>query len=696
MSSVTLKFGGKLIEELSQKIPSSLFALNELIKNAYDAFSPDVTVKIEPSKQTITVSDHGNGMRTSEVEKLFHISQSSKSYGHVIEQDGIKRITQGSKGLGFLAAFKFGDKVEWVTCKNGTRSSFSLKKSDLVSKEDLTGTEIPIKTDSYTQDGTTITIYANKEEISELLEDLSDTKIAEKLVATIVDDSFDIKIEVENQKQNLTTRKLKPFITENEESQLFHVKYSSDENEVKFYHRGKHVSSFPFTLQRTDYSIDLDLIIFHFDPGKNSRSISSLNKRVHDNALYPLVYVNGNLFNNIVIFDPDVLRKKKSGETLAQMIGRVSLLSQSEEMDFNSDRTNFVDSNLTKSLVKDLKSLNQAIQTNGAALKKKLNNDTPGKKVPLGKAVLDPSSNKSGNKTASILIDRQKPITFYTPSNQIDLNDYIFQIRNSLGNEIDKKNVCISIDGQQSISKVLPSIEKPCEKRISFRYQDISTNLVSNEVVLNFKKKFSNISGQAHDQDKSIFTIESESGYTISLETVSGIIHAIDKAFLSKSKDEFLPLIACSMRAIYEVSADKLFKTRKQWFNKFDKNKLSSSVKKEANDKLLLDVAHIVILLKLNARLVTEVSIKTDISYSTLNNLLDLEAFKYSVKSSHIGAHQSTRYLSKPRIEACADTCGLFSVICDVLINIDDNKLSTLSITNVSEVDLNNYLGIVK
>lgn len=50
MSEAYLKFGGKIIEELSQKIPSTLFALNELIKNAYDAFSPDVTIKVNLSK----------------------------------------------------------------------------------------------------------------------------------------------------------------------------------------------------------------------------------------------------------------------------------------------------------------------------------------------------------------------------------------------------------------------------------------------------------------------------------------------------------------------------------------------------------------------------------------------------------------------------------------------------------------------
>jgi len=693
MSSAELKFGGKLIEELSQKIPSTLFALNELIKNAYDAFSPDVIIKIEPSKQTITVSDHGNGMGASEIEKLFHISHSSKNYGHVIEQDGVKRITQGSKGHGFLAAFKFGDIVEWSTCKNGTRRSFAINKKELVNKEDLTGTKIPIKTDSYQQDGTTIRIHTNKKDILELSEDLSEEIIARKIAATVIDDSFDIKLQIENKNESFTTKKLKHFVSESEGSQLFHVKYSSDDGVIEFYHRGELLSSSPFTLARADYSINLELIIFHFLQGKNSGPISSLYKRVSDNALYPLLYVNRNLFNNTVIFDPDLLRKQKSGKSLPQMIGRVNLLSQSEGFDFNSDRTNFIENSLTKDLVEDLKSLNQTIQINGAALKNELSNSNPGKKVPLGKSALAPEFNKPKSKTASIMIDRKKTVSFFTPSEQIDLEEYIFQVRNSLGKDVDKKELDITVDGQQLSSNVLQSIEEPCEKTLNFRYKDPHTNLVSTEIVISFVRNLSNISGKARSQDKSIFTIESESGYQITLESVAEIIYAIDKAYSSKFRVEFLPIIACSIRSIFEISADKLLKVRKQWFSNLDRNQFSRSVKRETNDKLLLDVVQIVILLKLNKPLVTEISNVIDMKYSTLNNLLNLAEFKNAVKTSHVGAHRSTQYLSKFKIEGCAEPCGWFSVICDALVNLDENKISTLSITKVSEADLNKYLG---
>lgn len=686
MSSASLKFSGNLIEELSQKIPSSLFALNELIKNAYDAFSPDVVIEISPSKKTITITDHGNGMGTEDIESLFHISKSTKHYGHEVEQDGVRRLTQGSKGLGFLSAFKFGDKVEWVTCKAGVRSEFSIRKSELVAKEDIAGTVIPVVKNSHSESGTIITVYSSSGELEELLSDLSDSRVVEKLAATILDENFDIQVHIENQQQIVSTKKLSSFQEENEERQLFYVIYDSLKNEIEFYHKGEHVKSFSFELERADYLVSFELIIFYFSPGKNSKSVSPLNRRTYDDALYPLVYINRNLFNNTVIFDPEVLRKKSSGETLPQMIGRVSVTCQSKDIEFNSDRTNFVENSLTRALLKDLEGLNKLVQTKGAELKKGLRY---GKKVPTGKAMPVEGVSEQRNGVALILIDRKKPTTFYTPSEQINLEEYIFQVRNSLGEDVKNTEVEITVDGEKSSSKILSSVEEPCEKKVCFRYQDAITSLVSKEITLSFEIKISNISGKV--QDKSLFTIQSDSNYSVRIETVSDLINAIDKAYSSRAKEEFLPVIACSIRSIFEISSAKILKVRKQWFSKFDEGKLNSVAKREIKDKLLLNVVHVVLLLKKNPKLVTEISDVSGVSYSTLNNLLDINDFKSAVKNSHIGAHQSTRYLSKPKVESCADACGHFSVICDVLLNSD--KVRSFNINKVDESDIDRYLG---
>ncbi|MEE4133497.1 ATP-binding protein [Pseudomonas viridiflava] len=695
MPEASLKFGGKLIEELSQKIPSTLFALNELIKNAYDAFSPDITIKVDSSKNTVIISDNGNGMGRDEIDSLFHISQSSKKYGYVIENNGLSRITQGSKGLGFLAAFKFGDEVKWVTRKGGVQSTFSLKKSDLVSKQDLAGTRIPVTTEAHDGKGTTIIIHSSPKEIEVLLDDLSSEKVSEKLVAAIIDENFDIVIDIENQVAGYSTKSLKDFKLESESDQLFYVSFDSEDNNIEFYHKGellKSVSGLPEAMRRTDYSIRLELVIFHFRVGRNSKSISPLNKRVYDDALYPLVYFNRNLFNNTVIFDPELLRKTSSGSSLPQMIGRVNIRSQSEEVEFNSDRTNFVENSLTKSLIKNLKTLNDLVQINGSELKRELRKQTVQKKVPTGKAA--PVSKKGEQKrmAASILINRKLPLEIHIPSHQIELENYVFQVRNSLGVEVSKSEVEIFIDGVMSNTGVLQSIEEPCEKFVGFRYHDLCTSLVSTEIKLQFNKKLSNVTGSPQ---RSIFTIESESGYLINQGIISNLIYAIDKAYQSRNRDDYLPLIACSIRCIFDVSWGKVYKARKSWFGKINIGALDVNIgiKNELKSSLMLGVLHVLILLKKNQNLLREVSDASGINFSTFNNLLDLTSFGNAVKLSNVGAHSSSSYLSKPKLEECADKCGLFAVICDILISFDSSKAGLLNVLKLDESDFETYVG---
>lgn len=688
MSSATLKFDGKLIEELSQKIPSSLFALNELIKNSYDAFSPDVKISINASSNTIVISDKGIGMDSADIDKLFHIARSEKSYGMKVEQNGIKRITQGSKGLGFLAAFKFGNEVKWKTCKNGILSQFSLNKSSLVSKRDLSNTKISIDTGTCDKSGTTIAVHSTTNEINELLEDLNDPRVLKKLATTIIDDSFNISIEIENKGEIISTKSLKSFKKENEESQLFFVRYDSKDNTIQIFNKGKHLKTETYELSRTDYSIDIEVVIFHFAQGKTTKSISSLHKRVRDGALYPLVYINNNLFNNDIIFDPEILRKKSSGDSLPQMIGIVNILSQSNDIEFNSDRTNFVDNKFSRDLLKDLKGINERIQVLGSELKKNLKKTSHGKKLPLGKAMPEPGQESINQNVARILIDRKAVLKFYIPSEQIDLKEYIFQIKDSLGQDVNRNDIVITVDGRVSANKILASVTSASTKRIGFAFTDKNTGLVSREIELVFEKPMASISGQQGQQ--SIFTIPSKSAYKVDLETVTDLINAIDQAFSSSKKEAFLPLIACSIRAIFEICSDKLLKHRKTWFKTINKTSLNSTAKRELKDSLLEKVATIILLLKKNPILVTEISKETEISYSTLNNLLVLSDFKEAVKAAHIGAHQSTRYLSKPKIETSAHSCGLLAVICNVLINLDKQKVAGLSIDSVNEGDFNN------
>ncbi|MBE1277411.1 ATP-binding protein [Enterovibrio baiacu] len=681
MKETTLKFSGRLLEQLSQNIPSSLFALNELIKNAYDAFSPDIEIKLLHSKKIILIKDHGLGMGEEEIESLFHISKSTKSYGKEVELDGLKRITQGSKGLGFLSALKFGNEVKWITYKNGQKSTFSVNKTELTSKDDLSGINIPVNVEEEDGKGTEILIFSTENEIEELFSDLKNKKVVEKLAASIIDDSFDISIDLGDGSEVTSSRTLSSIYDESVSEQLFYITYNSKNGMIDFYHKGEFLKSYPYEASSEDYSISLELVVFFFGNGKNAKGISDLNKRVYDSQLYPLVYVNKNLFNNSILFDPELLRKKKSSEILPQMIGRVEILSESKDIEFNSDRTNFVENTLTKRMSIHLRELNKFIQTNGSALRKEI---TTSKNTPTGRAFPTDGEREKSN-TAFILIDRKMPTSLYIPSDQIDLKEYVYDVRDSNGIDVNHEELEISVDGVFNKNGILASVEDVSQKEIIYRYNDKNTGLLSKSLVLNFNKKLSNITGEK--LDRSIFTLESASEYKISMETVRDIINAINKVYSFKSKEDFLPIIACSIRSIFEISSESLFKKQSNWFGRIDISKLNANTKKEMRDKLLLSVVTVILLLKKNPKLVTIISETSGVNYSTLNNLLEVGRFRDSVKTSHVGAHQSTRYLSKPKIELCSDTCGYFAVICDILINISDEEYKELNVIKVIESD---------
>ncbi|MEG5954467.1 hypothetical protein UXN65_16565 [Enterobacter ludwigii] len=454
---------------------------------------------------------------------------------------------------------------------------------------------------------------------------------------------------------------------------------------MSFYHKGELINQTPFKVDRIDYSIDIKLMIFLFEKGRNTRGISSLYKRVYDNALYPLVYINKNLFNNTILFDPEVLRKRSSGSSLPQMIGKVSILSQSGNLEFNSDRTSFVENNLTKSLVVNLKKLNETIQVKGSELKNKLKADSSSSLT--GRAYPVEGAKAVRNKPASILIDRKKKTKFFVPSEQIDLIEYIYTLKDSFGNEINKENISISVNGSDYTKRILETIEEPCELQVVFRYEDSITGLVSADVNLAFEKKISNITG--NKEEHSLFTIQSASGYSVEIGTVSSIIYAIDKLYSLRERDGFLPLIACSIRSIFEISQDKLLRTHRFLFPALNSKSYTPETKREMKDKLLGNIVHIILLVKKNSRLSTKIAERLDISYATFMNSLNIDEFKKAVKHSHVGAHQSTKFLSKPKIEACADACGLFAVICDVLIHMKKEDINETGITKVTTDDLN-------
>lgn len=75
---INVKVSGNIIKELSEKIPSNNVALNELIKNAYDADASEIEITIDTINQKLTIFDNGSGMNKDSISALFHIAKSLK------------------------------------------------------------------------------------------------------------------------------------------------------------------------------------------------------------------------------------------------------------------------------------------------------------------------------------------------------------------------------------------------------------------------------------------------------------------------------------------------------------------------------------------------------------------------------------------------------------------------------------------
>lgn len=91
-------------------------AVLELVKNAYDAQSPDVIVTI--SKTQIIIEDHGVGMnRQKIIEAWMHVGKSDKEY--IVGEGETARVLAGSKGVGRFAIARLGAKASVFTKMKG-------------------------------------------------------------------------------------------------------------------------------------------------------------------------------------------------------------------------------------------------------------------------------------------------------------------------------------------------------------------------------------------------------------------------------------------------------------------------------------------------------------------------------------------------------------------------------------------------
>lgn len=82
MEITHLQVNGSILKEVGEKIPDVVVALNELIKNAYDAEATEVEIFLNENNKKLIIQDNGIGMDRSTIDALLQVGQSKKIMVH--------------------------------------------------------------------------------------------------------------------------------------------------------------------------------------------------------------------------------------------------------------------------------------------------------------------------------------------------------------------------------------------------------------------------------------------------------------------------------------------------------------------------------------------------------------------------------------------------------------------------------------
>ena len=140
-------------------------AVVELVKNAYDADSPNVDIKFtafsDHSGYSIIISDHGHGMSRDDVINKWLVPSTQDKLERLRSPNG--RILQGRKGVGRYAASILGKDLllETVTPK-GEKTTVYLEWNNFKGAQYLDDVEILVETENVSEvSGTQLTIIGD-------------------------------------------------------------------------------------------------------------------------------------------------------------------------------------------------------------------------------------------------------------------------------------------------------------------------------------------------------------------------------------------------------------------------------------------------------------------------------------------------------------------------------------------------------
>lgn len=211
----------------SDLIQDEYAAIVELVKNAYDADSPDVIITfkiVEENKLVIIVEDHGHGMSRDIVINKWLVPSTDDKLKRSKSPKG--RIMQGRKGVGRYAASILGtDLLMETVTENGKKTEVYLIWENFETADYLDQVEILVETHQTNEkQGTRLTMSGdsyyldrwNEEEIKKLEFELKKliSPISQNMTQMNARSEFEIKLKFENfwEDEELNCiKEIKPF-----------------------------------------------------------------------------------------------------------------------------------------------------------------------------------------------------------------------------------------------------------------------------------------------------------------------------------------------------------------------------------------------------------------------------------------------------------------------------------------------------
>lgn len=165
LSAYEIRPAGRHVLTIGEDLIQDQYAaIVELVKNCYDADSPDAVIVFRGIPENdcleIQIEDHGHGMSTKDIINKWLVP--STDYKHDTRKSPLGRIMQGRKGIGRYAASILGDDLKLQTVDAfGIETTLYLQWNQLAQHQYLDQIQVPIKTQQTAKrPGTILTMHS--------------------------------------------------------------------------------------------------------------------------------------------------------------------------------------------------------------------------------------------------------------------------------------------------------------------------------------------------------------------------------------------------------------------------------------------------------------------------------------------------------------------------------------------------------